>query len=165
MVFWQMKMASGGKNPSERKLAEEAGVGKTFARKIIDEIKETGGIVPVEDLKEERWERKEKGVGCICLTLFEQQLLLDLRKEDPTRANEYYIASIYQTTGNIISSAFITSFFKKVGPYKGNFRKLPKVPLDKYKPSNIQTYSDYLFYISTIPPHLINFGDEKSLKG
>ena len=52
-----------------------------------------------------------------------------------------------------------------MGPYKGNFRKLPKVPLDKYKPSNIQTYSDYLFYISTIPPHLINFGDEKSLKG
>ena len=72
MVFWQMKVASGGKNPSERKLAEEAGVGKTFARKIIDEIKETGGIVPVEDLKEERWERKEKGVRCICLPSFEQ---------------------------------------------------------------------------------------------
>lgn len=32
-----------------------------FAGKIIDEIMDTGGIVPVENLKEERWERKEKG--------------------------------------------------------------------------------------------------------
>ena len=131
MIYWRMKTESGGKNPSQRKLAEEAGVGKTFAGKVIDEIKETGGIIPVEDLKEERWEKKEKGVGCICLTLFEQQLLLDLRREDPTRANESYISLIFHSTGNIVSSSFITTFFKKVGPYKGNFRKLPKVPLDK----------------------------------
>ena len=141
MVFWRMKVAS-GKNPSQRKLAEEAGVGKTFAAKIIDEIEETGGIVPVEDLEEERWERKEKGVGCICLTLFEQQMLLDLRREDPTRSNESYCSSIFHSTGNIISSSFISMFFKKFRPFKGNFRKLPKVPLDKYKPLNIQTYAN-----------------------
>ena len=70
MVFWQMKVAS-RKNPSEQKLAEEAGVGKTCAKKIIDEINETGGIVPVKYLKEERWERKEKGVDVYFLTLFE----------------------------------------------------------------------------------------------
>lgn len=108
---------------------------------------------------------EREGVGVHCLTLFEQQFLLDLSREDPTRTNQSYITSIYQTTGNIISSSFISTFFAKVGPYKGNFRKLPKVPLDEYKPSNIQTYSDYLLYISTIPPHLINFGDEKSVKG
>ena len=92
----------------------------------------------MEHLKEERWEKKEKGVGSNSLTLFEQQMLLDLRREDPTRSNESYCSSIFHSTGNIVSSSFISTFFKKAGPFKGNFCKLPKVPLDEYKPSNIQ---------------------------
>ena len=71
-------------------------MGKTFVGKIIDEIRDTGGLVPVEDLKEERWERKEKGVGCICISLMEQQFLLNLCREDPTRSNNPYISSLHQ---------------------------------------------------------------------
>ena len=122
MVYWRLKANSGGSDPSQRQLAKEAKVGKTFAAKVLKEIKETGGIISVEDLKEERWERKQKGVGCICISLMEQQFLLDLRREDPTRTNTSYISSLHQLTGNIVSSSFISSFFKKVGPYKGNFR-------------------------------------------
>ena len=58
--------AKGKERRKEYVLAKVGGggwVGKTFARKIIDEITETGGIVPVEHLKEERWERREKGEG------------------------------------------------------------------------------------------------------
>ena len=42
---------------------------------------------------------------------------------------------------------------------------MPTVPIDKYRPSNIKTYGDYLDFVSCIPPHLLHFGDEKSLKG
>ena len=40
-------------------------MGKTFAGKIIAEVRETGGIVPVEDLKLVRWGRKDHRVGCL----------------------------------------------------------------------------------------------------
>ena len=85
-----------------------------FAGKIIDEIMDTGGIVPVKNLKEDRWERKEKGVGVNCLTLVEQQFLLDLPCQDPTRTNESYISSIFHCTGNIVSSSFISTFFQNI---------------------------------------------------
>ena len=39
------------------------------------------------------------------------------------------------------------------------------MPIDKYRPGNIVTYHDYLNFVSVIPPHLLHFGDEKSLKG
>ena len=106
-----------------------------------------------------------EGVGCLCITLEVQGFLLELRTEEPTRSNDSYIAKLLLFSGNIVSSSFISEFFKKVGPYNGGFKKMPTVPIDKYRPSNIRTYADYLNFISTIPPHLVHFGDEKSLKG
>ena len=105
------------------------------------------------------------GVGVHCLSLVEQKFILDLRTEDPTRSNDSYVAQLLLFSGNIVSSSFISSFFKKIGPFKANFKKLPTTPIDKYKPSNIKCYNDYLDFISIIPPHLLHFGDEKSLKG
>ena len=75
IVYWRLREEL-GKVPTCRIRAKEARVGRTFARKVIKEIGDSGGIVPVVRLKEERWERKEKGVGCICITLVEQQHLL-----------------------------------------------------------------------------------------
>ena len=81
LVYWRLKVDSGGKIPSQRLLAQEARVGKTYASKIIAEVERSGGIVPIEKLKEERWETKEKSVGCLCISLQEQVFLLQLRTE------------------------------------------------------------------------------------
>ena len=64
-----------------------------------------------------------------------------------------------------MSSNFISAFLKKVGHCNGGFKKVSSIPIDKYRPSNIVTYRDYLSFLSVIPPHLLHFGDEKSLKG
>ena len=164
MVYWRLFVEL-KKAPSKRVLAKEAWVGPTFAQKVIAEIKRSGGIIPVEQLKVERWRKKDKRVGCLCITLDEQAHLLQLRRDEPTRGNDSYIAALFLVSGTIVSSSFISSFFRKVGPFAGSFRKLPTVPVDKFRPANIQSYADYLDFVSVIPPHLLHFGDEKSLKG
>lgn len=52
-------------------LAEEVGLSIYFAKKVLGEVRKNGRIIPVEDLREERWHRREKGVGCWILTLTE----------------------------------------------------------------------------------------------
>ena len=62
-------MGENGEAPSCRELAREAGVGRTYANKIIKEVAERGGIAPVEELKVERMARQKMGVGVHCLSL------------------------------------------------------------------------------------------------
>ena len=68
VVYWRLFVEL-KKAPSKRVLAKEAWVGPTFAQKVIAEIKRSGGIIPVEQLKVERWRKKDKRVGCLCITL------------------------------------------------------------------------------------------------
>ena len=75
---------------------------KTYASKIIAEVRRSGGIVPIERLKEERWKTKEKGVGCLCISLEEQGFLLHLRTEEPTRSNDSYISKLLLFSGNLV---------------------------------------------------------------
>ena len=138
MVYWRL-VDELGKALSDCRLAKEARVGRMFAGKVRREIQEGGAIRTVEELKEERWLTRKKGVGSHCLTLREQLYLLQLRADNPTRSNDSYIAHLFFLSGNKVSSNFISTFFKKIGPFDASFKKLSTIPVDKYKPSNIVT--------------------------
>ena len=86
--FWEIAAKNDGRHPGQREFARECGVSQTYARKIIGEIYSNGEVKTVEDLKEERWERKEKGVGCLCLTSTDVGVLLQLRHLNPARSNK-----------------------------------------------------------------------------
>ena len=148
-----------------RKFAQAANISAGYAQKIKKEIEKNGNIVPVEVLKEQRSEEKDKGVGVFALTDVDKCVLLQLRAKNSCQTNKSYVRCLHHLTGTIVSCSFISTFFKHIGPYKGGFRKLNMVPIDKFMPQNIQTYADYLNFISTIPPHLLHFSDKKSLKG
>ena len=164
--YWRLVgKAEDGKTPSKRVLAKAAKVSPNYTRKIIVEIQERRKIITVENLKLKRKDERKKGVGALSLTLEEQMFLLDLQNLDSTRTRSNYIHNLFMFCDKSVSHSFISEFFIKIGPFKGTFRKLPQTPIDKFKPQNIQTYSGYLNYISSIPPHLIHFGDEKLLKG
>ena len=141
-LYWQMVTSGGGKHPSVRIFARECRVGRTFANKLIREIKDSGTVMAVEDLKEKRRERRATGVGSNSLTRLDEEVLLHLREINPARSNNSYVSSLFHLTGTVISSSFISEFFRHIGPYKGNFRVMSKVPIDKYRASNIVTYAD-----------------------
>jgi hypothetical protein len=159
--------AQNGRPPSIRAFAKEAKVSRKFAKKMMEEIKSNGHVVSVESLKKKRHEENPhlRGAGAQKLSPHEKQILIDLRHDDPSRSNIGYVAMLHQITGTKVSKSFITNFFKEIGPYKAKLRKVPMIPIDKYRPKNIKTYQDYLRYVSDIPIHKIKFGDEKSVKG
>ena len=117
------------------------------------EIEEDREVNAVEILKEEQWwGRKNKGVGSLCLCSKDVDVILYLHHLNPARSNNSYVANLFRLTGAIVSSTFISEFFKNIGPFKGNLRSMNKVPVEKYRLNNILTYNDYLHYISNIPP-------------
>ena len=154
-----------GKDPSVRIFAKEAKISVGYSQKIIKEIKSNGSVVTVEKLKSDRIKARKKGVGSICLTEVDVAVLLQLRDMNPLQSNQNYVNRLAALTGTKISSRFITTLFKKIGPYSGKFKKPAIIPIDKFKPSNIKTYEDYLNFVSQIPAHKLHFLDEKLLKG
>lgn len=75
---------TGGRGPDRPHICERSYRGKIFANKVMEKVGETGRIIAVKILKEERWEAKEKELGCIQITLLDQQYILQLRVADPT---------------------------------------------------------------------------------
>ena len=47
-LYWQMVTSGGGKHPSVRIFARECRVGRTFANKLIREIKDSGTVLAVD---------------------------------------------------------------------------------------------------------------------
>ena len=92
-MYWRLKVEL-GKAPSVRNLGIEARVGKSYAAKISNEIKSRGRIAPVEDLRVERDGRRNERVNCQCISLCEQDFLLQLRVDEPTRDNDSYVAAL-----------------------------------------------------------------------
>ena len=72
-VYWRFFVEL-GKAPSKWVSVKEAQVVPSFVEKITTETKRSGGIIPVDKLKEERWRKKDKRVGCLWITNDEQAL-------------------------------------------------------------------------------------------
>ena len=81
-----------------------------------------GGVILVEDLRVKRDNRHNKRVSCQCITLAKQDFLLQLCADDPIMGDNLYVATIYQQSGVLISSSFVSLFFKNVGPFSGAFK-------------------------------------------
>ncbi len=133
-------------DPSSRALAKAAGVSKNFALKIIKEIKEQGAITPVKEIT------TCQGIGSRVLAPGDAQFLLDLRSRNNKLRNIDYVIELREKRGIKVSVGFITQFFQKIGPFKGNFKVPSMVPMDKYHPKNIKKWDDYIFFIRTIDP-------------
>ena len=69
----------------------------------MEEIEEEGSIKSVEDLTEEHWEQKEKGVGSQCLTMIDIQVLLHLCHTNPERLKNSYVVNLFCLTRTIVS--------------------------------------------------------------
>ena len=149
-LYWSIVTRDRGRHPGQREFARECRVSQTYARKVIAEIKIRGMVRSVEDLKEERWDQRNKGVGCRCLTNTDVGVLLQLRHLNPARSSISYVRHLRHLTGTLVSTSFISQFFKKIGPFEGNLRVINRVPADKYRPSNIVTYADYLSYVQQL---------------
>lgn len=152
-----------GKPISNRQIARETGFGRCFVTKVLKELDTFGRVLEPKEsrqiLKSPTW------VGCRCMDGRDAFVLLRLRQENPQRTLLSYKENLAIETGTIVSETTISEFFKNGFPFKGNLRKTSKVPIDKYKPENIERALEYIALVGLVDPWRLKFADEKPLKG
>ena len=90
--------------------------------------------------------------------------LLALRTEKPNRSNLDYIRELHRRNGTLVTSSFVTRWFKKRFNYPGSFRKPNIVPLDRFNTGNLLRYIDFCNVIDKFPDKtVLNFLDEKNI--
>ena len=142
-------------------VAKRSKVSWKFASKVVKEYEES---MTLRDPKDELKENTEARTGSKLLTIEEEVYLLALRAEDPSRTNLEYIQCLQSTYGRLVSSSFITKWFKKRFQYPGNFKKPNVVPLDKWRPVNVSRYLEYKCIMDALPLHdKLCFLDEKHI--
>jgi hypothetical protein len=147
--------------PSRERVAAKARVSPSFAEKIMRELAETGHVLD-PDLLKLSW-NKARGVGSFLTTEMEI-FLLALRLEAPERPNIDYIRQLDEYYGMLVSSGFISTWFKKRFPFRGSFRKANLIPLDKFKKKNILRFLQYKKKMDLLFDHTKwNFLDEKHI--
>jgi len=148
---------------NKREVARKCNVSATTVSKVEKEIVAHGGA---RDPKEIR-KQKAGPVGLCSKELDECDafVLFRLYLEEPSRSLESYVMWLELYTGTHVSTSTVSRFFNHCFPHKGGLCRPNLVPLDKFRPANIQKAFEYLEIISKFAPHRIKFCDEKHLKG
>jgi transposase len=163
MRYMEMVNESTKKLPSVAELARECKVGWDYARRVVAEIHSKGSIIQPDVIRSAK--NKHCGVNeRVRLTLEEELFLLILRIEIPNRSNLDYISNLHRHHNKIVSSTFISQWFKRRFNKKGTFKKPNLVPLDKFRKENIVAYIEFREKVATLPDRTkYHFIDEKHI--
>ena len=126
--------------PTHQDLATLAKISKSYARKVIIELENTGSLTDPEATNCEKRREKEKQYY---LDPTEELFLLALRAENPGRTNHDYCTQLALYYGTTVSTSFISDWFRTRFDYKGSFRKPNLVPLDKFRQENVIRFVEY----------------------
>ena len=132
-------------------------------RKFILEFEATGEITDPDEKKMEKILKGEKkSTVTDVLSPLEENFLLSLRAEDPTRPNKSYITELEAASGRRVTSGFISQWFKYRFEHRGTMQKSNNIPLDKFRQANWFCYYEYRMHIALVHNHMLfNFLDEK----
>lgn len=162
VVLKFFELLDDGEEVTVRLLARAAGVGKTYAATIIEEINDGTISFGVTNNNTNR----PRGIGSKTLSPADELVLLSVYYDNPKA-----LLSTYQGTllshGTFVSTSTLSAWFRNAFPHKMTFCKTNKVPIDKFKPENALRIHEYLLTMSLLLHmiHKIKFGDEKPLKG
>ena len=125
------------------------------------ELENTGSLTDPELINSEKMRDREKNYY---LEPVEELFLLALHSEKPSRPNSEYVAHLATYYGTVVSTSFISEWFKTRFDHKGSFRKPNLVPLDKFKQENVIRFVEYKLKCKLMFDHSrFCFIDEKHL--
>jgi hypothetical protein len=91
--------------------------------------------------------------------------LIILLWQNPSWILESYRRELFYATGTITSTSKICCFWKNGFCTAANLQKVNMVPIDKFKPENIERAVEYIHAVLSLDQSWLKFVDEKSLKG
>jgi transposase len=159
--YEELANLANGVPPSIRTLAKAAKVSRDWAKKVINELKSDDGLIDSDSARPQRI----KGPGSRSLDSFDIVVLLFLVTTKPQLSLQGYQRELFQRTATIVSRSTISRFWKNGLEIAATLRRPDLVPIDKFKPENLERAVEYIQIVSMIDPHRLKFCDEKSLKG
>jgi hypothetical protein len=158
MDLWQEIFPA---QPTSKRTAMAAKVGKTYAATVIKEITDTGNLIDPDFLRIQQIQSRRKGEY---LALEEEVYLLSLRAEDSSRPLLDYVTRLEAEYATRVSVSFLDKWFKTRFEFRGSLRKPNLIPLDKYKPENVARFVEFRHLLDLLFDHRkYNFLDEKHL--
>jgi hypothetical protein len=125
------------------------------------ELENTGSLTDPELTNSQNMRDREKEYY---LDPMEELFLLALRSKKPACPNREYVAHLATYYGTVVSTTFISEWFKTRFNHKGSFRKPNRVPLDKFWQENVIRSIEYKLKCQLMFDHSpLCFIDEKHL--
>ena len=156
-AYLAAKDANNGSRPNISALEREYRVGRTFIKKIELELFLHNRVLRPSEIQQNR--PGPVGAGSRSLDEIDAAVILFLYFDEPSRCLRDYTDSLQLLTGTIVSGSTISRFFNHAFPFKAGLCRANKVPLDKFKPANIERAIEYIEVIAAISPWKIKFGD------
>jgi transposase len=153
----------GGGRPNLSAIARQCSVGWEFVKKIETELNEHGRVLHPSEVYSNR--EQEGGPGSRSLDDIDSAVLMFLYLEEPSRQLSSFCQWLHFLTGTCVSESTVSRFFNHGFPIRGGLCRPNLVPIDKFKPENIERAFEYLQVLAQIAPHRLVFGDKKHLKG
>jgi hypothetical protein len=166
LTFFLLREETESFYPTVRSVAKRAKVGWRYADSVIRELGDNGeSIANLIDPAIIHHKKTTKDGEYRCFLSPEEEIfILSLRAEDGRTPNLEYIRQLNLSYGRVVSSSFISYWFKKRFGHSGRFKKPNLVPLDKFKNENIIKYQAYIDKMERLPDKTkFHFLDEKHL--
>ena len=148
------------KYPSAERLSDRLKIGRETIRKTLNNWKENMKMTDQRKVKQ----GVAVGVGLLSLDEDDIQLILELRRLQPTRSLEGYVEQLQLQRKRTVSTSTIARLFLHAFPYRAALTRTHLVPFDKFTPHNLTRYERYIEFIAKFPHCRVKFGDEKHLK-
>ena len=159
-IYYEVANETIGRITSVQEVARRVKVSKTFVYKILAEFRLLGYLEdPTFAMERAALLMRRRTKIHPEASLF----LLALRYENDLRPLITYREELLKEMGLNVSVSTIDCFFKTRFDFAGNLRKPNLVPLDKWKPANIEAYHRFMTIIAPLNHWKFHFLDEKHI--
>ena len=161
--YLQAKSEANGSRPNIQHLADQCRVSRSTVTKIEEELMQYGRVRSPEEIRNTR--DAPAGPGSIVLDDTCIFIILRLYYAEPSRTLKSYVIELVRYTGVIVHESTISRFFNHGFPIKGRLCTASNIPIDKFRPENLERAIEYLLFVSLHERWRLKFGDQKHMKG
>ena len=127
---------NGGLRPNISALQRDCKVSRMFVRRIELELEGHQRILHPSETR--RNGAGPSGPGARTLDEIDAAVILFLYLEEPSRSYRSYIRLLEELLGTVVSRSTLSRFFLYTFPHRGGLCRPNLVPIDKFRPDNIE---------------------------
>ena len=91
-------------------------------------------------------------------------IIVGLYSQETSLIVKSYVDHLYMISGVLIGESIVTLILEQAFPYSDKLHAVNLIPLDKFRPINIELAEEFMQTLSKFPKKKLKFFDEKLIK-